>query len=332
MIATATPAHPIVGIDVGKRTCHIALRGLGLEPIDTTAPRAETAAAVLDLIADHPPGIIALELTGSLALPIIATLETTPHRLMIAQHTDTAALRRLLRRPRKTDKLDAALIAELAALLTDPATAPLVAAHLTPWPTMRAAILGRATVRHLQALITDRARHRLRAHYVADPLATHHRAATLALLDAQIRETEAALLATAGAAEHLLATIPAVSLRTGCILIAAIGDVTRFPDADHLVSYLGRVPPHTPTSGTVAGRPVRRKGVDLVNTALFMAGLTVARNPARYATIGATYTRAGGGRRGMWAAQRQIVRCCWGVLTSGEPYRGHRAAQEGTTP
>ncbi len=315
----------VVGIDIGKSTCHICVIAPDGTQASRTAQREHVAALLLPTIPADPPAIIALELTGSLALPVLTGLEESPHSIMIAQHTDSAALRQLLRQRKKTDKLDAKLIARLAAMLTSPETAPLVSAHLIPWQTIRVAILGRSQARHLQALIKDRVRVILKRQYATSAQAVAHYTRQIEFLTQLIAEAETLLIETASPAARLLATIPGVSLRRACILDAAIGEISRFPSCNHLVNYLGLVPPHRPQSGISTGRPVRRKGLDLLHTELHMGALTIARYPVKHGVLGETYlrvkARTGSGKAGMWAVKRKLARIAWGVLTSGQPHQ-----------
>lgn len=319
----------IVGIDVGQRICHVAVVRPDQEPVELKSARSKTAALVLEQLAgEAEPAIIAMELTGSLARPIIDTLELTPHRIMIAQHTDSVALRTFTRRRYKTDRLDALLIAELAQLLTNPETAKLIGAYLTDWRDMQRAVKGRIRVRHLQRLTADRARIRTRLKSLTDEVERDHYEQLERELSALIKEAEAALLETAGRPEQLLTSIPGVSLRRACILTGTIGDIAQFTTADNLVAYCGLKPPRRSQSGTKIGRRMRRRATDLLDNELHMFALWVAQNAAsgRAGTLGATYTRLKArhqnGIVAMWAVKRQLIRICWGVLNSGEPYRG----------
>lgn len=322
----------IVGIDVGQRICHIAVERIGEDVIETKAARSKTPAKVLDLVAGDDRVLVALELTGSLARPVIDELH--PHaqiEVYVAQHTDSVAIRTLTRRRYKTDKLDARLIADMAKMLTNPETAPLFGAYLTPWSVIENAINGRIRVRHMQRLTADRARIRTRLKSLTDPTEEAHYEEVEALYTAQIKEAEAALIATAGPAEKLLTSIPGVSVRRACILTGTFGDIANYPTSDNLVAFCGLKPPRRRQSGTKLGKSVRRRATDLLDNELHMFALRIAQHPDRSGTLGETYlrlkTRHGNGIVAMWAVKRKLIRICWGILTSGEPYRGMETAQ-----
>jgi transposase len=318
--------QPIVGIDIGKRTCHVCARlAPGDAPIQFSAPHAETAPRILLLLRDHAPAIIAMERTGNLANPILAALEGSPHTLAIAQHTDTLALRTMLRSRRKTDRLDANLICQMAGMMTTPETARLIAAYLTTWERVRATVKPREDVRFYQSLIRSRValKNRIKATQ-SDPHRTmlHEQ---LSLLETQIAVHIERMTAELTPDATLLATIPTITPRRAVILIAAIGDIGNFPTRDHLVSYLGLKPPRrAQTGGKDFGRPRVTKGLDLLHTELFMLSMQVARYPAKAGPLGMTYLRLkarSGGRTALWAVRRQVIRICYGVLKSREPYR-----------
>jgi transposase len=315
-----------VGIDVGKATCHITIRraqDLQLEPERFAAARAEVATRVLAALTGDTPATIAIESTGGLEREILAGLAGHGHQLMIARHTDSRALRRTLDVTRKTDPTDADLIARIVLWHLHPETAPASRKYLTPWEDVTPTIEARDEVRSYQSLIRDRTRLKTR---LSSEQVPHHRAtleAQIAYLDSAVADAVRMMEQAAGEEERLLATIPGISLRRACILAAAIGDVTRFPNPDRLCGYLGLKPPIRDLSGTIIGKKRYRKGVELLDGELFMTALATSRIK-RSNSLTRTYHRIKerkGGRHALAAVKRQIIRTAWGVLTSRQPYR-----------
>jgi transposase len=76
---------------------------------------------------------------------------------------------------------------------------------------------------------------------LAEKACMHTDLATLAFAQAQkkILEGELGTWAAQDARMPLLVQLPGVGLLTGITLLAAIGDIRRFPDEDHLVGYAG---------------------------------------------------------------------------------------------
>jgi hypothetical protein len=148
----------------------------------------------------------------------------------------------------------------------------------------------------------------------------------LRLLESHVKAHVAAMTTDLPREAELLTTIPTINARRAVILLAAIGDMRNFPSRDHLVSYLGLKPPkRSQTGGKDFGKPKVTKGLDLLHSELHMIGLQVAARPTNADRLGQTYLRAKARQNGhvaLWAVKRHLIRICYGVLTSGEPYRG----------
>jgi transposase len=118
-----------------------------------------------------------------------------------------------------------------------------------------------------------------------------------------------------------LMTLPGVSFVTAAALLAAIGDVARFPSAGHLVSYLG-FDPRVRQSGSEPARHGRisKQGPGEVRHLLVEAAWHAART---YGPLRAFYERVKG-RRGaqvaIVAVARKLVVIAWHMLVRGEDY------------
>ena len=317
-------SRPVVAIDIGQEKCHVAYMPPGGKPFISEHPAAETAAAVRAALAEGG-GLVVVEHTGGLEVPLLLALEADPAlEILIAQHTDSAALRRLLKRPRKTDRLDADLLARLVALSLNPEAAHIVGDHLRPWPQMRSAIVTRPKVRHLERLVSDRARLKLRKQRRPEPEHQAALAELIATYDRMIEAATAALVTQPGPAESLLATLPGVSPRRAAVLAATIGEIDRFPTSDHLVRYVGLRPPLPSISGgkTISRPKIARASVLLAGE-LHMWALGAARFPERHGPMGAAITRYKSQDRtkvGMWTAKRLLIRTAYALLRDGQPY------------
>lgn len=318
--------HDSFAIDIGEAECVVA----HLPPFhgDTTTvklPRNRIAGHILDAV-DGKPVLVTMEMTGGLEQPILLELEKHANvELQIAQNTDSAALRRLLRRPRKTDRLDADLIARLAVISKDPHMAAVVADFLTPWKQMRTAVIVRPAVRHYQSVVTSLTRAQLQlGRRKGQAFAAGQLEEQIVFFKAQKEKAEAELIAAAGPNEKLLTTIPGISPRRACLITAAIGDISRFSTPHKLVRYLSLTPPHTPTSaGKPVGKPKRERGSDLLAGELHLWAFGIAARPASYGSFGEAvlrYKERGETKIGMWTARRQLIRCIWAMLTDGTDY------------
>jgi len=142
---------------------------------------------------------------------------------------------------------------------------------------------------------------------------------TLTFAQAQIANLEEALAALAAQDERLplLVQLPGVGWLTAITILAAIGDITRFPDARHLVGYAGlggRVHDSglTTSSGgiTKAGRRDLRAG--MVETAQIAANT----HPHWQAELARLEPRLGR-NKAIVAMARKLLVAIWHVLTEG---------------
>ena len=143
-------------------------------------------------------------------------------------------------------------------------------------------------------------------------------------LDQQIAalDTEVAKrLAPFEAQLRQLDTIPGVNQRVAEVIVAVAGtDMTRFPNADHLVSWAGMCPGSNESAGK--RRTSRtRKGNPILRGTLTQAGQAAGRSKNTY--LGATYRRIAarrGSKRAAIAVGRSILEIAYFVLRDGVAY------------
>jgi transposase len=146
------------------------------------------------------------------------------------------------------------------------------------------------------------------------------------LLERQIEQADtrvAALLDSRVA--NLLQTIPGVGPATVAVLLAEIGDITRFSDFDQLLAYAG-VHPAERSSGTRGARPetswhMSKAGNSHLRAAAYrMAVVGITHNPV----IAAHYARKrAAGKSPMNAlghCMRKALSIVWGVWRNGTPF------------
>ena len=143
-------------------------------------------------------------------------------------------------------------------------------------------------------------------------------------LDQQIKrlDTEVANRLTPFEAQlQQLDTIPGVSQRVAEVLVAEVGtDMTRFPNADHLVSWAGMCPGSNEGAGK-SRRARTRKGNQTLRRTLTEAGQAAGHTKKTY--LGASYQRIAarrGGRRAAIAIGRSILEIAYYVLRDGVAY------------
>jgi transposase len=118
-----------------------------------------------------------------------------------------------------------------------------------------------------------------------------------------------------------LDTIPGVNQRTAETIVAVIGtDMTRFPNADHLVSWAGMCPGSNESAGKRRYSRTR-KGNPILRSTLTQAGQAAGRSKNTY--LGATYRRIAarrGKKRAGIAVGRSILEIAYFVLRDGVAY------------
>lgn len=139
----------------------------------------------------------------------------------------------------------------------------------------------------------------------------------IAVLDAEVAKR----LAPFEAQLRQLDTIPGVNQSTAESIIAVIGtDMTRFPNADHLVSWAGMCPGSNESAGK--RRTSRtRKGNPILRSTLTQAGQAAGRSKNTY--LGATYRRIAarrGSKKAAIAVGRSILEIAYFVLRDGVAY------------
>jgi transposase len=119
----------------------------------------------------------------------------------------------------------------------------------------------------------------------------------------------------------MLDTIPGVDQHGAEVILAVVGtDMSRFPDADHLVSWAGMCPGSNESAGK-RRKAHTRKGNELLRKTLTLAGQAAGHSKSTY--LGATYRRIAarrGGKRAAIAVGRSILEIAYHVLRDGVAY------------
>jgi transposase len=258
-----------IALDVHRDFCEVAIAEDGQV---RRAGRVETSPARLELFARSlaADDRVALEATGN-AVAIARIIEPHVDRVVLA---NPKAVKNVTRSA-KTDKLDARTLARL------------LAAGFLPemWtPDEQTRVLRRRISRRAQ-LVRQRTREKNQVHAIlirnlngrspatdlfgtagrrwlaAQELPADEREMVEAclrgidFLDREVAAIDRALaeLVLGSPGLRRLLTLPGVNFVTACALLAAIGDIRRFPTARHLVGYLG-LDPRVRQSGSEPAR------------------------------------------------------------------------------
>ena len=119
----------------------------------------------------------------------------------------------------------------------------------------------------------------------------------------------------------LLMTLPGVSQHTAQALLAAIGDVSRFPDADSLASYLGLVPSTRQSADHCYHGPITKQGRAHTRSMLIQASHSMRANPGPLGHFFRRLQKRKPYSVAVVAVAHKLALLAWHVLTKGEPYR-----------
>jgi len=152
--------------------------------------------------------------------------------------------------------------------------------------------------------------------------------ATLQLAFEQVDLLDKALAALAAQDERavLLVQLPGIGLTIAMTLLAAIGDVTRFPTANHLVGYAGLAGRVHDSGQTHRGGGITKAGRRDIRAAMVEAAHVASRfHPHWQAELARLEPRLGR-NKAIVAIARKLLVAVWHVLTKGEADR-HSTAE-----
>lgn len=145
----------------------------------------------------------------------------------------------------------------------------------------------------------------------------------LELVEAQIEETHQPLAerAYADPRARLLMTLPGVGLATALALLAAWGDVTRFPSADRAAAYLGLAPSTYQSGEKTYHGHITKQGNAQARWMLVEAAQWVSTHPGPLGHFFRKLARKKNRNVAVAATARKLATIAWHMLKNNEPYR-----------
>jgi transposase len=119
----------------------------------------------------------------------------------------------------------------------------------------------------------------------------------------------------------LLMTLPGVDVTTAESLLAALGDISRFPTPEKAAAYLGLVPSTRQSASKCYHGPITKRGNNQARWMLIQAAQSVARHPGPLGHFFRRLKRRKNHNVAVVAVARKLVMIAWQMLTTGEPYR-----------
>ena len=159
----------------------------------------------------------------------------------------------------------------------------------------------------------------------AKSLELKHTIQLIQILDAEIEEIEAEIAAIMDELQSPITTIPGLGYRMGAMILAEIGDFSRFDSPDKILAYAG-LSPSTYQSGQLsmngAYSHMEKRGSRYLRYALFNATKYVCHWDPSFAAY-LTKKRAEGKHYNVAIshAAKKLVRLIWAMEKSGQPYR-----------
>jgi len=217
-------------------------------------------------------------------------------------------------------------IASVYALLGEfPGAKQIADAHLTRLKTLLQDASRGHYGRDMATEIRNAARSSVGSHMPARSLELQHTIRLIRELDMEIHDTEAAIQSIMEEIQSPITTIPGISVRMGAMILAEIGDFSRFDSPDKLLAYAG-MSPSTYQSGQLflsgSYSHMEKRGSRYLRYALYNATKyvcfwdpTFAAYLAKKRAEGKHYNVA------LSHAAKKLVRLIYALEKSGQPYR-----------
>ncbi len=330
-----------VGIDLHKKTISLCVVDQGRQQLDQRrflCADAERLAAYFGGLGEFRAVV---EATASYEW-LVRLVEPLARGVVLAH---PGKLRVIAESTRKSDKVDARVLAEFLAL-------DMVPRAYRPTPRQRE---HRVLVRHrcyLQRRLTS-VRNKVRrivSDYNADrkdlftaaglaylaelPLAASDRFAVEQLLrefdfhrtqlkglTKQLRGFIAAAPAAEAEARELLGSIPGVGAVTTEVVLSELADPKRFRSAKCAVAYAGMAPGQRESAGKRKELPIERTGSKLLRWVLVEAAWQLVRRTGRWRAVFGRLAGRIGKKKAIVAVARRLLGVMMALLKSGQPYR-----------
>lgn len=325
-IPLSSPVVPVVGIDVSKATLDVCVLLPDQRPLRRRVSNDQTGhaelLAFLSQIGAHK-ALVALEATGPYSLAVATAAFSAGHPVTIFNPRRVLDFARAKGRRNKTDRVDAALIAEFALSAPPALWQPLPEAQNT---------LREFTRRRddLENLLHSELRRLETAPAVMKLKASLQR--SVRFLKAELQRLEVTLNAHLKSQASLqddirrLEAIPGIGSKTAILLTAEIP--RHFKNARSVAAWLGVIPQQW-TSGTSV-----RRGAHISHAApslrakLYFPAITAMRWDPRSKAFAARLLAAGKSKMSViFAVLHKLIRTAFVLLKSGAEYQPNHALQ-----
>lgn len=317
-----------VGLDVHKNVCYGTVMDESGEVV-RQGKFTNDYEALYDFMDGLEEAMVVME-SGYCWQPLYEALEEAGHNVKLAHPKEVKALAK-----KKTDKIDSETLAHLLRtdLLPESYVPPREIRELRDRVRRRAFLVGMRT----------KVRNRVRAELVkrrirpgVDPWTRKGRLLLKALdlegvdqvlpildvLDGQIAKMsrELKMMCRESPKAELLTTIPGVGYYVALLLVAEIGDVSRFPDSESLCSYAGLVPVVWSSAGSTHHGGISREGSRWIRWALTQAVHVHIRYESNLTRFYRRLARKKPSQVAVMATARKMLKVIYWMLRNNEPY------------
>ena len=260
-----------------------------------------------------------MEATGLFSNDLALFLHQHGYTVSVVNPARISAYGESLLRRTKTDKLDAALIADFCRTQTPPASTP-------PDPSW---LELQSLARHLEDLEQTRQQQRNRlGSGVRTPLVREQLQRHIALLDEQIDQLKHHIQnhldqhPDLRQQKELLTSIPGIGDLTAGKLLAQIPNIRAFEDPRQLVAFAGLNPTqHQSGKSHRSKTPISKQGHACLRAALYMPAISAKQhNPILHAFAQRLADRGLCGLEVVVAVMRKLLHLIYGILKSGQPF------------
>lgn len=309
-----------VGIDVSKATLDVVVVS-DLKPCHQQLPNTLDGFQRLHtLLQPHLPlSRIGLEATGRYGEPLADFLVEQGYPVSYLNPKQLHAFGKVALHAHKTDKHDAQRIAHFCQL-----HAP---ALWQPADPLQRQLQQRSRRLHALEKTRQQERNRLQSG-LTDPFVLEQLHDHIAYLEVQLAKTQAAIAdlirqsASLQRQARLLTSIKGIGDKTAAVLLAELGDVTRFGSPQQLAAYIGITPQHFQSGSSVHKRSsISKQGNARVRAALYMPAIVAKRwNPACRALAERLETAKKPGKVIIVAIMRKLIHQLYAIVKSGRPF------------
>lgn len=215
-------------------------------------------------------------------------------------------------------------IASVYALLSEfPGAKQVAAAHLTRLKTLLADASRGRYGKDMAVKIRDAARCSIGSRMPAKSLELQHTIRLIRELDAEIEEIETEIQTIMDELHSPITTIPGIGYRMGAIILAEVGDFSRFDSPDKLLAYAG-MSPSTYQSGQLKNcyPHMEKRGSRYLRYALYNAAKYVCHwDPTFAAYLAKKRSEGKHYNVALSHAAKKLVRLIFALEKSRQPYR-----------